>query len=196
MGDPQLPAVGFILMPVGMILRESTAREEEFMGLQKSKTAESRMLVAKVSQKTKTRKTATRVKATSGERGGWVRGLVQRKPVTQELQRQPVYVEAAEPQASAFVFLPCSLRGPDGKERSGWEMWVGDMMFGRADSKETLMAYYSRLHEPLPSGHWRERTWQQQKRRPTVSRRGDVHDEEDEEGEFDLDDMVVEDNEE
>src|SRR5262245_932491 len=108
------------------------------MRLQKSKTAESRVRVAKVGQKVQTRKTATRAKATTREREGQARGLVNRKPASQELQRQPVYVKA-EPPPSAFVFLPCSLIGPDGKERPGWEMWVGDMMFGRADSKESLM---------------------------------------------------------
>ena len=85
--------------------------------------------------------------------------------------------------------------GPDGKERPSWEMRVGDMMFGRADSRETLLAYYSRLHEPLPSGHWRERTWQQQKRKPVVSQKDAARDE-DEEGDFDLNDMTAEDGEE
>jgi len=165
------------------------------MRLQKSKTTESRTLVAKVGQKAKTRKAATRAKATTGEREAQARGLVNRKPVSQERQRQPVYVKAAEPPPSAFVFLPCSLMGPDGKERPGWEMRVGDMMFGRADSRESLMAYYSRLHEPLPSGHWRERTWQQQKRKPTVAQKDAARDEE-EEGDLDLDDMTAEDGEE
>jgi hypothetical protein len=164
------------------------------MRLQKNKTAESRMLIAKVGRKAKTRKTATRMKTTVGERGGRIPGLGNRKPLPQEPQRQPAHMKAPSP-STAFVFLPCSLVGPDGKERPGWEMWVGDMMFGRADSQESLMAYYSRLHEPLPSGHWRERTWQQHKRRPTVSQK-DVAREDEEEGDFELDDMAVEDGEE
>jgi hypothetical protein len=57
-------------------------------------------------------------------------------------------------------FSPCILRGPDGQERSGWEMRVGEVLFGRADSKESLLQYYARIHEPMPSGHWRERSWQ------------------------------------
>ncbi|MCS6927537.1 MAG: hypothetical protein NZ578_16730 [Candidatus Binatia bacterium] len=59
---------------------------------------------------------------------------------------------------------PCSLFGPDGKERPAWELRVGDILFGRADSKESLLAYYARLHEPMPSGHWRERSWQPPRR--------------------------------
>jgi hypothetical protein len=165
------------------------------MRLQKSKTAGSRTLVTKVSQKAKTRKTATRAKAPTGAREGWTRGLVNRKPVPQEPQRQPVYMKAVEPPSTAFVFLPCSLIGPDGKERPGWEMRVGDMMFGRADSRETLIAYYSRLHEPLPSGHWRERTWQQQKRKPMEPQNYAAR-EAQTENDFPLDDMVAEDDEE
>lgn len=59
---------------------------------------------------------------------------------------------------------PCSLFGPDGKERPAWELRVGDISFGRADSKESLLAYYARLHQPMPSGHWRERSWQPPRR--------------------------------
>jgi hypothetical protein len=66
------------------------------------------------------------------------------------------------------TLVPCSLRGPDGKTRPGWEMWVGDLLFGRADTKESLLQYYTRIHEPMPSGHWRERSWQSS---PRVARR-------------------------
>jgi len=66
--------------------------------------------------------------------------------------------ETRDPNAPAFI--PCSLKGPDGQERPGWEMWVGDMLFGRADTKESLLQYYTRLHEPIPSGHWKDRAWQ------------------------------------
>jgi len=65
---------------------------------------------------------------------------------------------------NAPILSPCSLLGPDGKERPGWEMWVGDVLFGRADSKESLLQYYARVHEPMLSGHWRERSWQPQRR--------------------------------
>jgi hypothetical protein len=58
------------------------------------------------------------------------------------------------------VFVPCSLRGPDGQDRPGWELWVGDLIFGRADTKESLLQYYTRIHEPMPSGHWKDRAWQ------------------------------------
>jgi hypothetical protein len=58
------------------------------------------------------------------------------------------------------VFIPCSLRGPDGQTRPGWELWAGDLLFGRADTKESLLQYYARIHEPMPSGHWKDRAWQ------------------------------------
>jgi len=61
---------------------------------------------------------------------------------------------------NAPVFVPCSLRGPDGQTRPGWEMWVGEILFGRADTKDSLLQYYARIHEPMPSGHWKDRAWQ------------------------------------
>jgi hypothetical protein len=66
--------------------------------------------------------------------------------------------EARDPNAP--VFVPCSLQGPDGQQRPGWEMWVGEILFGRADTKESLLQYYARIHEPMPSGHWKDRSWQ------------------------------------
>ena len=61
---------------------------------------------------------------------------------------------------NAPVFVPCSLRGPDGQTRPGWELWVGEILFGRADTKESLLQYYARIHDPMPSAHWKERAWQ------------------------------------
>lgn len=94
--------------------------------------------------------------------------------------------------------------GPDGKTRPGWEMRVGDMMFGRADSQETLMAYYTRLHEPPPSGHWRERTWGPQRRKSTGGPLQAEHDDSDKRDELtahedidaDLDAVIADDDEE
>lgn len=54
------------------------------------------------------------------------------------------------------TFVPCTLTGPDGNARSGWEMWLGDHCFGRADSKKLLLASYTRLQSPPSSFHWRE----------------------------------------
>ncbi len=45
---------------------------------------------------------------------------------------------------------------PDGTVRPGWEMWIGDHCFGRADSKELLLASFERLQSPPESFHWRE----------------------------------------
>jgi hypothetical protein len=35
-------------------------------------------------------------------------------------------------------------------------MWIGDHCFGRADSKELLLASFERLQSPPESFHWRE----------------------------------------
>jgi hypothetical protein len=70
--------------------------------------------------------------------------------------------EAYDPKAP--ILSPCSLFGPDGKERPAWELRVGEISFGRADSKDSLLAYYARIHEPPPTGHWRERSWQPKRR--------------------------------
>jgi hypothetical protein len=47
-------------------------------------------------------------------------------------------------------------------------MWVGEILFGRADTKDSLLQYYARIHEPMPSGHWKDRAWQNS---PKVARR-------------------------
>lgn len=90
---------------------------------------------------------------------------------TKETHAQKAY----DPKAP--ILSPCSLFGPDGKERPAWELRVGDVLFGRADSKESLLAYYARIHEPMPTGHWRERSWQP-KRRATRRFRPDDMDQE------------------
>ena len=77
--------------------------------------------------------------------------------------------------AKGPILSPCSLFGPDGKERPGWELRVGEIVFGRADSKESLLEYYARIHEPLQSGHWRDRSWQPQRRVVRRARQGDSY---------------------
>ena len=54
------------------------------------------------------------------------------------------------------VFVKRDLTGPDGSKRPGWEMWIGDHCFGRADSKDLLLASFERLQSPPSSFHWRE----------------------------------------
>jgi hypothetical protein len=54
------------------------------------------------------------------------------------------------------VFVQRDIVAPDGSVRSGWEMWIGDHCFGRADSKELLLASFQRLQSPPESFHWRE----------------------------------------
>ena len=58
--------------------------------------------------------------------------------------------------AASPVFVKRDLTGPDGSVRPGWEMWIGDHCFGRADSKDLLLASFERLQSPPSSFHWRE----------------------------------------
>ncbi len=56
----------------------------------------------------------------------------------------------------APVFVRRDITAPDGSVRPGWEMWIGNHCFGRADSKELLLASFQRLQSPPESFHWRE----------------------------------------
>ncbi len=53
-------------------------------------------------------------------------------------------------------FVRCEITGPDGKTRPGWEMWLGEHCFGRADRKEMLLRSLERQQQPPQSFHWRE----------------------------------------
>jgi hypothetical protein len=53
-------------------------------------------------------------------------------------------------------FVRCQITGPDGKTRPGWEMWLGQHCFGRADHKEMLLRSLERQQQPPQSFHWRE----------------------------------------
>ena len=53
-------------------------------------------------------------------------------------------------------FVRCLIVGPDGKTRPGWEMWLGEHCFGRADRKEMLLRSLERQQQPPQSFHWRE----------------------------------------
>jgi len=92
------------------------------------------------------------------------------KPAPQHGQCQALYAKETTTSPLPLEFRPCALVGPDGQSRPGWELWVNGMMFGRADSKETLLAYHTRLYEPLPSGHWKDRAWQPMKKKLTGKR--------------------------
>jgi hypothetical protein len=65
-------------------------------------------------------------------------------------------VESPPVVAAPPVFVQRDLTAPDGSVRPGWEMWIGDHCFGRADSKELLLASFERLQSPPSSFHWRE----------------------------------------
>ena len=64
---------------------------------------------------------------------------------------EPLPVAAVPP-----AFVQRDITAPDGSVRPGWEMWIGDHCFGRADSKELLLASFERLQSPPSSFHWRE----------------------------------------
>ena len=53
-------------------------------------------------------------------------------------------------------FVRCQLIGPDGMTRLGWEMWLGEHCFGRADRKDILLKSLERQQQPPQSFHWRE----------------------------------------
>lgn len=68
----------------------------------------------------------------------------------------PPATPAPSPLVPSPVFVRCDITAPDGSVRPGWEMWIGDHCFGRADSKELLLASFQRLQSPPESFHWRE----------------------------------------
>lgn len=78
------------------------------------------------------------------------------------LEDAPLRAEEAAPQAAPQLLVPTptfvsrNIVAPDGSVRPGWEMWIGDHCFGRADSKELLLASFQRLQSPPESFHWRE----------------------------------------
>jgi hypothetical protein len=78
-----------------------------------------------------------------------------------ELEETP-QPSTTPPQAAAQLLVPTptfvsrNIVAPDGSVRPGWEMWIGDHCFGRADSKELLLASFQRLQSPPESFHWRE----------------------------------------
>lgn len=80
-------------------------------------------------------------------------------------------------------FVRCSLTGPDGKTRPGWELWIGDHCFGRSDRKELLIRSLERQQQPPQSFHWRE----VHRQRFTKDQR-DQEEESDEEPEDELED--------
>jgi hypothetical protein len=81
-----------------------------------------------------------------------VEGVTASTPAEESSER----VEGTPVAAVPPVFVQRDLTAPDGSVRPGWEMWIGDHCFGRADSKELLLASFERLQSPPSSFHWRE----------------------------------------
>ncbi|MGE0682196.1 MAG: hypothetical protein AB7P69_15015 [Candidatus Binatia bacterium] len=75
---------------------------------------------------------------------------------------ETLQADMTPPQAAPPLLVPTptfvsrNIVAPDGSVRPGWEMWIGDHCFGRADSKELLLASFQRLQSPPESFHWRE----------------------------------------
>ena len=85
-------------------------------------------------------------------------------PQPAALAKPPELAEPPEP-----VFSQYTLRGPDGKERSGWSLHINGVLIGKAESKESLLAYYTRLAEPLSSNHWRDSLVRRRTRRDPIA---------------------------
>jgi hypothetical protein len=101
-----------------------------------------------------------------------------------ELDEEPVEKMLEETQPAPALVLPSpvfvrrDITAPDGSVRHGWEMWIGDHCFGRADSKELLMASFQRLQSPPESFHWREvRNRMQTRGRPRTAQPEEERDE-------------------
>ena len=77
-------------------------------------------------------------------------------PVSPPQTSEQELEEESSPAATPPVFVKRDLIGPDGSIRPGWEMWIGDHCFGRADNKDLLLASFERLQSPPSSFHWRE----------------------------------------
>ncbi len=77
-------------------------------------------------------------------------------PPSEPVAPDQVVEEESSPTPTPPVFVKRDLTGPDGSIRPGWEMWIGDHCFGRADSKDLLLASFERLQSPPSSFHWRE----------------------------------------
>lgn len=82
----------------------------------------------------------------------------------------PQPVEPAEPEP---VFSCYTLCGPDGKKRAGWALHLNGVLIGKAESKENLLEYYTRLAEPLSSNHWRDSLVRRRTRRDPVAQSPD-----------------------
>jgi hypothetical protein len=113
----------------------------------------------------KTKSRARRAQSSSGRlsRQATAKGTTQ-KPAKrhapavkkEQLSATQPAVPSSSPLVPSPVFVRRDITAPDGSVRPGWEMWIGDHCFGRADSKELLLASFQRLQSPPESFHWRE----------------------------------------
>lgn len=53
------------------------------------------------------------------------------------------------------VFVRCTIVGPDGVSRPGWEARIGNRSYGKADSREHLEISIARMQARPASYHWK-----------------------------------------
>lgn len=83
-----------------------------------------------------------------------------KKPASADLESTSTILPEKPPEKVSLAgeprFVRCQLLGPDGKTRPGWELWLGDHCFGRADHQAMLLTSLERQQQPPQSFHWRE----------------------------------------
>jgi hypothetical protein len=123
----------------------------------RGRPAEQEKTTTKAKRSPKRAQPTTRRTATKQKEAPEVHEVVEDMELEETLQ-----AETTPPQAAAQLLVPTptfvsrNIVAPDGSVRPGWEMWIGDHCFGRADSKELLLASFQRLQSPPESFHWRE----------------------------------------
>jgi hypothetical protein len=104
-------------------------------------------------EQTPTPRTLRKVETKAGSAAVVVKAAPSEEPQEEAAQVTPTTPSLLVPSP---VFVRRDITLPDGTVRPGWEMWIGDHCFGRADSKELLLASFERLQSPPESFHWRE----------------------------------------
>jgi hypothetical protein len=120
--------------------------------------AQQEKMKTRTKQPTKREQSPTVRPARKGETKGSPAVVVAKATPSEAPQEETVQVTPAAPSllVPSPVFVRRDITLPDGTVRPGWEMWIGDHCFGRADSKELLLASFERLQSPPESFHWRE----------------------------------------
>ena len=124
-------------------MRVRPAQQEKTMAKTKRSTKREQSPAPRAARKAETKSTAAAVAKAAPE-----------EKLEEETPAAPSPAPSLLVPKPEFVRRDITL--PDGTVRPGWEMWIGDHCFGRADSKELLLASFERLQSPPESFHWRE----------------------------------------